>query len=152
MATTEDGGMGSQADWVMVMLPRRQLLELVAQRTQVETSTSASWPGDAGHDHSNGSVGIGALSVDAARRTVRWGETPIPLSQREIDLLDALCVADLRARRFDELVEAAWKVRSGIGTDVVHHAVKRLRRKLERHGVTVRIESVAGFGFRIVAS
>jgi DNA-binding response OmpR family regulator len=97
------------------------------------------------------SASIGHLAVDQQQRIVRWRGRKVPLSQREFLILLCLATEPGAARSFHELTQSAWGEQ---GPDSryrcpIHSAIKRLRSKLLDEGVSVRIESVPSYGFRL---
>ena len=51
----------------------------------------------------------------------------------------------------DDLLKALWKVDSReVDTRAVDDMVKRLRKKLKEQGSCVRVETVWGYGFRLI--
>jgi len=93
-------------------------------------------------------VEIGRLVVDRSAHRAVWGELLLPLTEQELQLLGALADPPRRAWSFDELLLRVWGTRLG-GRATVGAAVRRLRRKLDAAGATVRIEAVRGVGFRL---
>jgi DNA-binding response OmpR family regulator len=136
-------GMPTDRDVVVVLLPRGHPL-LRALVTTAGRSVTIEPPNDDTRPVSS----TDGLTIERDRRVVRWNGDPLPLSQREFEIVDRLARPGHPAVGFDDLVRTAWQT-SYVGRDVVHHAIKRLRRKLERLGVPLRIESAPGFGFRI---
>lgn len=111
---------------------------------------------------SNGSAALAAqpedgtsrvedLSMDfKARRVVGKGRE-LRLSPSEYRILAVLVKGAGRAFSFAELGEGNQASAAVSNTDSLRSAVKRLRRKLGAAGLHVAIESVPGFGFRLVA-
>ncbi len=94
---------------------------------------------------------VGDLRVDLAAHRVLWGERELPVSERELAMLAVLSKEPGRALSFAELAEpqgGRWLD----DTDRVRSAIRRLRRKLSIAGADASIESVRGFGFRLVMS
>lgn len=92
---------------------------------------------------------VGGLRIDLAEHRVLWGDRDLPVSEHELAILAILSEKLGRARSFAELAEAEGGRWVG-DTDRVHSAIKRLRRKLARAQTGVRIESVRGYGFRLI--
>lgn len=92
---------------------------------------------------------VGDLRIDLTEHRVLLGERVLSVSERELAILAILCREPGRARTFAELAEPAGKAWLG-DTERVHSAVKRLRKKLTSAGVEATIESIRGYGFRIV--
>jgi len=92
---------------------------------------------------------VGNLRIDLTEHRVLWGQRELPVSEHELAILAILSEEPGRARTFAELAEAEGGKWLG-DTERVHAAIKRIRRKLARTGVEARIESVRGYGFRLV--
>lgn len=86
--------------------------------------------------------------LDLAAHRVYWRGLALPLTEHEFQMLAALMEPPGRACTYDELRKRVWGTEYG-DASLVRTAVKRLRRKLPRAGVTVRIEPVHGVGFRL---
>ncbi|MFG1718627.1 winged helix-turn-helix domain-containing protein [Micromonospora chalcea] len=91
----------------------------------------------------------GALVIDAARSTARWGDRAIPLTRLERDLLTCLTTEPVRVWSYAELHRAVWRDAPTHGRADVQSLVKRLRRKLDELGTGVTIAAVRGVGLRL---
>jgi len=88
------------------------------------------------------------LEIDPGAHRAFWKRKPLLLTELELQVLAALSEEPGKAWSFRDLLARAWG--SGMGdTEVVRSAVKRLRKKLARAGVTMDIESVWGLGYRL---
>lgn len=93
-------------------------------------------------------VTVGRLTLDRAASRISIGATEVPVTAREVLVLEALMVAAPHVVPRDELVRALWQADpDGPGVDVV---VRRLRTRLDAAEGWRRIESVRGVGFRLV--
>ena len=92
---------------------------------------------------------IGDLVLDPLARTCRRGDTDIPLTTREYELLEALMRKPGQVVPKQELLEHVWG--SGFEGDpnVVEVYVGYLRRKIDRPFDRNDIETVRGVGYRI---
>ncbi|WP_067487067.1 winged helix-turn-helix domain-containing protein [Actinomadura hibisca] len=106
-------------------------------------------PGDGGPGDGD-RVRVGRLEIRPGERRVLWCGRPLDLSQQEVSILSCLAGAPGRAYSFKEIAEAAWGGAHRIEPTVVHSALRRLRRKLAGAGVGARIESVRGYGLRLI--
>jgi DNA-binding response OmpR family regulator len=92
-------------------------------------------------------IRVGTLELDADRRSVTLGSTPLELTAREQALLAYL------ARRVDqvvtrsELLAHVWSTQFDPGSNLVEVHVSRLRDKLGR--AAWMIETVRGVGYRL---
>ncbi|MGW7491745.1 winged helix-turn-helix domain-containing protein [Streptomyces sp. NPDC054786] len=92
---------------------------------------------------------VGRLEIRPQEQRALWCGAPLELTAQEIGLLRCLARHGGSVASFQELVQDVWGASCGVDTTVIHSAVRRLRRKLERAGVDVGIESVRGYGLRI---
>lgn len=91
----------------------------------------------------------GALVIDAARSTARWGNRETALTRLERDLLTCLTAEPVRVWSYAELHHAVWHDAPTHGRADVQSLVKRLRRKLDELGTGVTIAAVRGVGLRL---
>ena len=75
---------------------------------------------------------------------------PLTLTPTEFDFLAYLIQNRDRAVSREELLQALWQVDWQADTRAADDLVKRLRRKLRERDSRVRIETVWGYGFRLV--
>jgi two-component system OmpR family response regulator len=93
---------------------------------------------------------IGDLVLDPLARTCRRGETDIPLTTREYELLEALMRKPGQVVAKQELLEHVWGSDFEGDPNVVEVYVGYLRRKIDRPFDRNDIETVRGVGYRIV--
>jgi len=98
-----------------------------------------------------GPLRVGRLEIRPQEQRALWRGAPLELTAQESGLLACLAGHDGGVATYRELVRDVWGASCGVDTTVIHSAVRRLRRKLERAGVDVGIESVRGCGLRIAA-
>ncbi|MEU8071889.1 winged helix-turn-helix domain-containing protein [Micromonospora sp. NPDC049151] len=91
----------------------------------------------------------GALVIDAALSTARWGDRETALTRLERDLLTCLTAEPVRVWSYAELHRAVWRDAPTHGRADVQSLVKRLRRKLDGLGTGVTIAAVRGVGLRL---
>ncbi len=97
-------------------------------------------------------IRLGDVEVEPKARKVAARGKTITLSEREFDLLTALCSDLERAWAFGELYEEVWRAPYLGDATAVRSAVKRLVHKFLEAGVDPPVESVRGFGFRVAAN
>ena len=95
---------------------------------------------------------FGGLILDVNNRTV-WlsdGETQLHITRNEFALLRYLIENEGRAVARAELLPRIWGIEQGQGVSsrAADDTVKRLRKKLAGTGIT--IETIWGYGFRII--
>jgi DNA-binding response OmpR family regulator len=95
-------------------------------------------------------LAVDDLVVDPARRAVTRGATSIHLSPREFSLLEMLLRAGGQVCSKSELLEAVWGEYDG-DPNVVEVYVGYLRRKIDRPFQRNNLQTVRGFGYRLVA-
>ncbi len=93
---------------------------------------------------------IGDLVLDPLARTCRRGDTDVPLTTREYELLEALMRKPGQVVAKQDLLEHVWGEGFEGDPNVVEVYVGYLRRKIDRPFDRNDIETVRGVGYRIV--
>jgi DNA-binding response OmpR family regulator len=88
----------------------------------------------------------GDLVFDRARRRVSRAGRPVPLSRKELGVLEELMIADGAVVSAEDLLERVWDENADPFTRTVTVTVGRLRSKL---GEPDPIETVVGSGYRL---
>ena len=88
----------------------------------------------------------GDLVVDRARRQASRGGHFLPLTRKELGVLEVLLAADGRVISSEELLERVWDEHADPFTNTVRVTVGTLRRKL---GQPPLIKTVIGAGYRL---
>src|SRR5215470_2757373 len=88
----------------------------------------------------------GDIVLDRARRRVSRAGQPVPLSRKELAVLEELLVADGAVVSTEELLERVWDENADPFTRTVTVTLFRLRTKL---GEPDPIETVIGSGYRL---
>ena len=86
------------------------------------------------------------VTVDAARRVATRRGRPLPLTRKELAVLEVLLAADGAVVSAEELLERVWDEHADPFTNTVRVTVMNLRRKL---GDPPLVETVIGAGYRI---
>ena len=89
----------------------------------------------------------GQLCLDPARREVRYGETPIQLTQREFDLLQNLMENRSIVLSRERLLERVWGYDYAGETNVVDVYIRYLRAKIDDAFHVKLIHTVRGVGY-----
>jgi two-component system, OmpR family, alkaline phosphatase synthesis response regulator PhoP len=102
----------------------------------------------------NGAVGtkpiqLGNLTIDPAGREVRLADRSLELRAQEFDLLVTLAEHPGRVFTREQLLRMAWGFEFYGQTRTVDVHIAHLRRKLD--GSSLRIETVTGVGYKLVA-
>jgi two-component system, OmpR family, response regulator CssR len=92
------------------------------------------------------------LDVDIEGRRVRWNGKDLRLTPLEFRVFVTMSSRPGKAWSFEELRRSGWGPDPAQGIDVfaVRSVIQRLRRKLRSRDVSVEIESVRAFGFRLM--
>jgi two-component system OmpR family response regulator len=94
---------------------------------------------------------VGDLSLDVASRTVRRGDVEIPLSGKELQLIEVFMRRPGEVLSRYDLLEGAWDMRYESRSNVVDVYVRYLREKIDRPFGVTTIETVRGLGYRMRA-
>lgn len=93
---------------------------------------------------------FGPLTVDVARRSVTYGETPLHLTPTEFRLLETLISDPDRVFSREELAARVWGAEALGESRVVDVHIRRLRQKLDESHVTDPvIVTLRGFGYKL---
>jgi DNA-binding response OmpR family regulator len=88
----------------------------------------------------------GDLIVDPARREAHRGDRLLPLTRKELGVLEVIVAAAGRVVSAEELLERVWDEEADPFTNAIRITVMTLRRKL---GDPPLIETVIGVGYRL---
>ena len=91
---------------------------------------------------------VGDLSLDVASHTVRRGDVEIPLSTKELQLLEVFMQRPGQVLSRYDLLEGAWDMDYEHRSNVVDVYVRYLREKVDRPFGKDSIETVRGVGYR----
>lgn len=86
------------------------------------------------------------LHIDAEHHTVQRGETLIPLTRREFELLATLMEAGQVLTR-EQILARVWKYEASMETNIVDVYIRYLRTKLDLPGRPSYIKTVRGVGY-----
>jgi DNA-binding response OmpR family regulator len=92
---------------------------------------------------------VADLEMDLVSRTVKRGERPIELTNREFALLEFLAQASPKTVTRTAIVEHVWDQHFDGGTNVVNVYINYLRSKIDRPGEPSLIRTVRGVGFAL---
>ena len=95
---------------------------------------------------------FGDIILYTKRRAAQLRGADFALTPLEFDFLNHMLEYPEHAASREDLLKSLWKVDSKeVDTRAVDDMVKRLRKKLKEQGSTVKIETVWGYGFRLIA-
>lgn len=95
-----------------------------------------------------GTLRLGAFSLDTNRREIRVGERPVHLTRIEFDILHYLALNRNRVIQPSELVAKIWGYDNEASEDVVKVNISRIRHKLESNPADpLYIVTVHGVGY-----
>lgn len=94
-------------------------------------------------------LSLGNFLLDCSNRAARVGGRILVLTPTEYELMVYFLKNSDRAVSREELLKNIWKFDFDADTRATDDVIKRLRRKLETAGATIKITSVWGFGFRL---
>lgn len=95
-------------------------------------------------------VSCGGLQVDRRGHEIRCRGESVSVSELEFRLLEDLATNGSRARSYKDLSDAVWGAPYYGDSGALRSLVKRARRKVCPATSGAKIESVRGFGFRLV--
>jgi DNA-binding response OmpR family regulator len=93
----------------------------------------------------------GGLRIDVDARRVYAGDTEVPLTGKEFDVLTILAANKDKVVSRGRLMADVWDENWYGSTKTLDVTIGRLRQKLESQGVTERVVAVRGVGFRLEA-
>jgi DNA-binding response OmpR family regulator len=91
----------------------------------------------------------GDLVLNLVTREARRGGQPIPLTPRELNLLEVLLRTPGRVFTRTQLLERVWGYDFDPQTNLVDVNIQRLRKKIDAGAETPLLETVRGVGYRI---
>lgn len=98
-------------------------------------------------------LSFGLLHMDFNQRTASLDGSPLNITPAEYEFLSYLIKNSERAVGRDELLKNLWQIAyNDADTRAADDLVKRLRKKLRDAGGKVRVETVWGFGFRLIST
>ena len=95
-------------------------------------------------------ISAGRLTLDDDKRRILNGESVLPLTPTEYEVLKYLMLRKDQAVSREELLNEVWGFQTAVETRATDDTVRRLRQKLDGSGVV--ISAVWGFGFRLEES
>lgn len=94
-------------------------------------------------------LSFGDLRLDLWKRQATCGTNPLPLTAKELAILEALMHAQGGVVTRSQLLEYAWGEEQEPMSNTIEVLVSRLRRRLAQAGSKVQIRGVRGSGYRL---
>lgn len=91
----------------------------------------------------------GSVRLDPARRLAFHSGDELVLTAREFAILETLMQSPGSALSREQILEQAWGEREEPMSNTIDVLIARLRKKLDAHGPSPRIETVRGVGYRL---
>jgi two-component system, OmpR family, response regulator len=95
-------------------------------------------------------LAVGTLTLNRVNHRVRIGGRPLRLTPKEYRLLEYFMLRAGEVVSRTELLEKVWDMHFDPQSNIVDVHVARLRSKLKRHPAAAQLETVRGFGFRLL--
>ncbi|HET7683971.1 MAG TPA: response regulator transcription factor [Marmoricola sp.] len=96
-----------------------------------------------------GKDALGGLSIDRPARRVTAGSSELPLTTKEYDVLAMLAREPDTVFSREQIMSEVWDENWFGSTKTLDVTIGRLRQKLEEAGVSERVVTVRGVGFRL---
>lgn len=97
------------------------------------------------------SLSVGEITLDPTRLTVSHGDTPVTLTAKEFALLEYFLRNPNRILSKESIMSHVWDYDADILPNTVEAYVKHLRNKLDKPFGTKYIETIRGFGYKLIA-
>ncbi|TYC51493.1 response regulator transcription factor [Rhodobacterales bacterium] len=91
----------------------------------------------------------GALELDKDQRKVVFGETPVPLTAIEFDILATFLNRPRIVFTRDQILDSAYKDNIHVSDRTIDSHIRNIRAKLSTAGCDSAVETVHGVGFRL---
>jgi two-component system copper resistance phosphate regulon response regulator CusR len=91
----------------------------------------------------------GDLEFDRKRRAVTRGSAQIPMTSKELALLELLLVRSPESVGRSEIIEHVWSYGFDSETNLVEVYINRLRQKIDQQHRIKLIHTVRGVGYRL---
>lgn len=95
-------------------------------------------------------IEVADISVNCNIKKAEYKGMDIGLTGMEFSLLNYLAVNKNRAVSRSELLDKVWGFENEVETRATDDMIKRIRKKLSDAGSELRIETVWGYGFRLI--
>lgn len=96
-------------------------------------------------------IRIGSLTLDRIAHEIRLADKPVRLTPKEYKLLEFFVLRPDQVITRTDLLENVWDIHFDPQSNIVDAHVARMRAKLRAAPGAPQIETVRGFGFRLVS-
>ena len=97
-------------------------------------------------------IEAGLLQLYVERMELHKGKEIIPLQQKECAILHLLLEDAPKVVSRERLLEELWDDEAFVDENTLNVNIARVRKKLDEYGVTSKIETVRGAGYRFIVS
>lgn len=95
-------------------------------------------------------IKISDISIDTFKKQVEFDGNDVGLTGMEISLLHYLAQNKNKAVSRGELLDKVWGFENEVETRATDDMIKRIRKKISDSGSNLKIDTVWGFGFKII--
>ncbi len=127
-------------------------LELVARVKALLRRSGGESDGNDERNSKSNDISFASLKIYPELRKVEIDGKELALTPTEFDFMKYMAEHQERAVSREELLKNLWQMDWQADTRATDDLVKRLRKKLRENHSTVRIETVWGFGFRLMSN
>lgn len=96
-------------------------------------------------------IQVGDLTLDPKTKTAKHGGQALPLTQKEFQLLCVLAKHVGMSVPREEAFQMVWGYDIEFASNSLEVTVYRLRKKLEDAGAVTEVQTIRGYGYRLVA-
>jgi len=99
-----------------------------------------------------GAIRAGRLTLDRETMTAKDGSAPLELTGKEFELLECLMSAPGKVLSRTRILNKVWGYSADPLTNVVDVYIRRLRAKIDHEGDESVIQTVRGYGYKLVVT
>jgi two-component system, OmpR family, response regulator YxdJ len=92
---------------------------------------------------------VEGLKLFPERQELSFGDQSVPLSKKEVDIIESLLERFPRVAGREDLLEKLWDEQIYVDENTLNVNITRVRKKLESLGLTGSVETVRGAGYRL---
>lgn len=91
---------------------------------------------------------VGELTVNFTERSMYYRECKIPLTKKEFDIVEYLCINKGQVFSKERIYERLWGYDSDGDSNIVTEHIRRIRQKIAKYSNLELIETVWGVGYK----